>query len=172
MNQPSSPIEPALLLWAARLGRASSSLNHAPFHRQFGFVGPLVEEYADGYKSGEFLPALTTLAILELSLSMELMPPCLDDRMKLLHVWQSLSNLYGVLPGSVAVSRAGLIIALHTLLLAEDPPPNVEIYVPILDAELDRIDWDALDQLSPDCALQVQQIEEDWRPLEAENELL
>jgi hypothetical protein len=47
-----------------------------------------------------------------------------DGRMKLLKVWEGISNLYGVLPRSVVVSRAILILALDALLLTEDPPPN------------------------------------------------
>lgn len=42
-------------------------------------------------------------------------------------------------------------------------PPNVEIYLTLLDAELASMQWELLDLLPADCALQIQQIDEDWR---------
>lgn len=167
MHQPSPPIDSALFLWAAHIGR-TSHLDRSSFHRQLAGVSPLVEQYAKGYRSGRILPALTTLAILELSVSAGSVLSCFDGRTKLLKVWESLSNLYGVFPRSTVLARAALILTLDALLLTEDPPPNVEIYVRILDAELAAVDWDVLEQLSPDRAMQIQQIEEDWTPSDVE----
>lgn len=167
--QPSPPIDSALFLWAVHLGR-TSHLDRSSFHRQLAGVGPLIEQYAKGYRSGRILPALTSLAILELSFSAGAALSCFDGRTKLLKVWESLSNLYGVFPRSAIMARAALILALDALLLTEDPPPNVEIYVRLLDAELAAVDWEVLEQLSPDRAMQIQQIMEDWTPSDAEGD--
>lgn len=55
-----------------------------------------------------------------------------------------------------------LILALNDLLVSDDSPPNVEIYITVLDAELASMQWELLDLLPADCALQIQQIDEDW----------
>lgn len=82
---------------------------------------------------------------------------------------EGLGDLYGVHqhPRAVVVSRAVLILALNALLLIDDPPPGVEMYVPVLDAEFAALDWGLLGQLSPNRALRVEQIEEDWRACES-----
>ncbi|MHA7264104.1 hypothetical protein ACX80W_12975 [Arthrobacter sp. TMN-37] len=93
-----------------------------------------------------------------------------DGRRELLKVWESLGCLYGVRQHAreVVASRAALILALNALLLTDDPPPGVEMYVPVLDAELAALDWGLLGQVSPDRALQIEQIEGDWRASESE----
>ena len=41
--------------------------------------------------------------------------------------------------------------------------PTLKIYITVLDAELPAMNWELLDLLAADCALQVQQIDEDLR---------
>lgn len=169
--QPSPPSDPALFLWAAHLGRTTHTTGHSRFHRQLAEVGPLIEQYlGGGYSSGEVLPVLTTLGILELSLTAEPGLSSSDGRRALLTVWESLGELYGVCqhPRTVVVSRAALILALNALLLTDEPPPGVELYVPVLDAELAVLNWGLLGKVSPERALHIEQIEEDWRACEAD----
>ncbi|WP_104167520.1 hypothetical protein [Arthrobacter sp. SX1312] len=168
--QPSPPSDPALFLWAAHLGRTTHTTSSSPFDRRLAEVGPLIEQYLrGGYRSGEVLPVMTTLGILELSLTAGSALSPSDGRRALLQVWESLGDLYGVRhhPRVIVVSRAALILALNALLLTDEPPPAVEAYVPVLDVELTVLDWRLLGQVSPERALQIEQIEEDWRACEA-----
>lgn len=168
---PSPPSDPALFLWAAHLGRTTHTTSSSPFDRGLAGVGPLIEQYIrGGYRSGEVLPVMTTLGILDLSLTAKPGLSPSDGRRALLTVWEGLRELYGVHqdPRAVVGSRAALILALNALLSTEDPPPAVEMYVSVLDAELATLDWRILGQVSPERALQIEQIEEDWRSCAAE----
>lgn len=113
---------------------------------------------------------MTTLGILELSLTAESVLSPSDGRRALLTVWESLGELYGVCqhPCVVVESRAALILALNALLLTDELPPGAEMYVLVLDAELTVLDWGLLGQVSPERALHIEQIEEDWRACEAD----
>lgn len=166
MSQPALPSDPALFLWAAHVGRITHTTGFSRFHRQLADVGPLIEQYlSGGYRGGEVLPVMSVLGILELSLAEGSALSPSDGRRALVTVWESLGDLYGICrdPRASVASRAALILALNALLLTEDPPPRVEMYVPVLDAELATLDWSVLGRLSPERALQIEQIEEDWR---------
>jgi hypothetical protein len=171
VSQPALPSDPALFLWAAHIGRATHTTGFSRFNRQLADVGPLIEQYLNGgYREGQVLPVMTMLGILELSLgeSSALSPS--DGRRELMTVWESLGELYGICrdPRAVVASRAVLILAVNALLLTDEPPPRVEMYVPVLDAELAVLDWELLGWLSSERALQIEQIEEDWRACEAD----
>lgn len=120
MHQPASPpSDPALFLWAAHIGRTTHTTGFSRFHRWLADVGPLIEQYIHGgYRSGEVLPAMTVLGILELSLTAGSALSPSDGRRALLTVWASLGDLYGVRhhPRAVVVSRAAMILALNALL--------------------------------------------------------
>ena len=165
MSSLSLPSDPALFLWAAHLGRSAGGDNSAQLNRRIADLGVLVEQYLGGYRRGESLPIMTMLSILELAPFGTARLAFSDGRFKLLSVWGRLGALYGVrgTPPAILAGRAALILALHELLISEDSPPNVEIYIDVLDAELAAIRWEALEMLPLDCALQIQQIDEDWR---------
>ncbi|MCC3273505.1 hypothetical protein MUK71_01275 [Arthrobacter zhangbolii] len=165
MSSPSNPSDPALFLWASHLGRAASDVDSHQLSRGIAAVGPLIEQYIDGYRPGKALPIMTMLSILEICGSGPETPRFCDGRAKLLNVWACLGNLQGVrgTPLSVLTSRVELILALNDLLIIDETPPNVEIYITVLDAELAAMQWELLYLLPADCALQIQQIDEDWR---------
>lgn len=165
MPSPSLPSDPALFLWASHLGRAGGDTDSPRLNRGIATVWPLIEQFIDGYRRGEALPVMTMLSILEICRIGPASPPFFDGRTKLLIAWDCMSNLYGVrgTPLSALTARVELILALNDLLVSDDPPPNVEIYLTLLDAELASMHWGFLNLLPPDCALQLQQIDEDWR---------
>ena len=165
MSSPSIPSDPALFLWASHLGRAAGDVDSSPLSRGIATVWPLIEEYIDGYRRGKGLSITTMLSILEICRSGPETPPFNDGRTKLLNFWACLGNLNGVrgTPLSVLTSRVELILALNDLLIIDETPPNVEIYITVLDAELAAMQWELLYLLPADCALQIQQIDEDWR---------
>ncbi|MCQ1951492.1 hypothetical protein NNX28_16340 [Arthrobacter sp. zg-Y859] len=165
MPSSSLPSDPALFLWASHLARAAGDVDSSRLSRGIATVWPLIEQYIDSYRRGKALPIMTMLSILEICRSGPETPPFCDGRAKLLKVWECLGNLNGVrgTPLSVLTGRVELILALNDLLIIDETPPNVEIYITVLDAELAAMHWALLDLLPVDCALQVQQIDEDWR---------
>ena len=165
MFSKSLPSDPGLYLWASHLGRVAGDNDYSQLSRGIATVGPLVEQYIDGYRRGKGLPIMTMLSILEICRVGLETPPFYDGRTKLLNVWACLGNLNGVrgTPLSVLTDRVNLILALNDLLIIDETPPNVETYITILDAELAAMHWELLDLLPVDCALQLQQIYEDWR---------
>lgn len=165
MSSPSLPSDPSLFLWASHLGRAGGDTESSRLNRGIATVWPLIEQFIDGYRRGESLPAMTMLSILEICRIGPASPPFSDGRTKLLNAWDCMGNLYGTRgnPLFVLTARVELILALNDLLVSDDPPPNVEIYLTLLDAELASMHWGLMDLLPADCALQLQQIDEDWR---------
>lgn len=165
MPPSSLPSDPSLFLWASHLGRTAGDADSSQLSRRIAIVGPLIEQYVDGYRCSKGLPIMTMLSILEVCRSGLETPPFCDGRTKLLNVWACLGNLNGVsgTPLSGLRGRVELILALNDLLIIDETPPNVEIYITVLDAELAAMQWELLDLLPADCALQVQQIDEDWR---------
>ena len=161
----SLPSDPSLFLWASHLGLAAGDNDSSQLSRGIAAVGPLIEQYIDGYRRGKGLPIMTMLSIVEICRFGPETPPFGDGRTKLLNAWACLGNLNGVrgTPLSVLTDRVELILALNDLLIIDETPPNVEIYITVLDAELAAMHWELLDLLPADCALQIQQIDEDWR---------
>lgn len=165
MSPSSLPSDPTLFLWASHLGRAGRDTDSSQLNRGIAAVWPLIEQFIDGYRRGEGLPITTMLSILEICRSGPADALFSDGRTKLLAVWACLGNLYGVrgTPQTVLTNRVELILALNDLLVSDDSPPNVEIYITVLDTELASTQWELLYLLPTDCALQIQQIDEDWR---------
>ncbi|MCQ1954479.1 hypothetical protein [Arthrobacter sp. zg-Y238] len=165
MPTSSLPSDPSLFLWASHLGRAAGDIDSSQLSRGIATVGPLIEQYIDGYRRGKGLPVMTMLSILEICRTGQETPPFCDGRTKLLNVWACLGNLNGVrgTPLSGLTERVELILALNDLLIIDETPPNVEIYIAVLDAELASMPWELLGLLPADCALHIQQIDEDWR---------
>ncbi|MCC9175844.1 hypothetical protein [Arthrobacter sp. zg-Y179] len=165
MSPSSLPSDPSLFLWASHLGRVAGDNDSSQLSRGIATVGPLIEQYIDGYRRGKGLPIMTMLSVLEICRFGPEIPPFSDGRTKLLTAWACLCNLYGVrgTPLSVLADRVELILALNDLLVSDDSPPNVETYITVLDAELAAMRWELLELLPTDWALQIQQIDEDWR---------
>ena len=154
-----------MFLWASHLGRAAGADDSSQLNRGIAAVSPLIEQYVDGYRRSKGLPIMTMLSILEICRFRPETLPFGDGRTKLVNTWACLGNLNGVrgTPLSVLTDRVELILALNDLLIIDETPPNVEIYITVLDAELAAMHWGLLDLLPADCALQIQQIDEDWR---------